>query len=74
MRRAQPDPNPIPNPNPNPDANPNPKQPDTIAYSVVVTTCAKADAWQRALEFFDEMQRKGLEPDVIARNSAISAW
>jgi len=48
-------------------------QPDTIDYSVIVTTCAKADAWQRALEFFDEMQRKGLEPDVIARNSAISA-
>ena len=48
-------------------------QPDTIDYSVIVSTCAKAGAWQRALEFFDEMQAKGLVPDVIARNSAISA-
>merc|ERR1712003_234663 len=44
-----------------------------ITYSAAIGAYKKAKQLERALELLEEMQQKGLEPNVIAYSAAISA-
>jgi pentatricopeptide repeat protein len=43
-----------------------------ITYSASISTCKKGKHPERALDFFGEMQQKGLEPNVITYSTSIS--
>ena len=37
-------------------------QPDVITWNAAISACEKGAQWERALELFEEMQRRGLQP------------
>ena len=42
-------------------------------YNALISACAKGDNAEKALKPWVEMQRKGLEPDVISYSALINA-
>jgi len=38
----------------------------------MISACEKGGQWQKAFELFDELQRRGLEPEIITYNAMIS--
>lgn len=44
-----------------------------MAYNSVVTGCARAGEWQRALAVLRQMYMYGAEPDVVTYNAAMAA-
>lgn len=43
-------------------------------YTTLMSACTRHGQWQRALEAFCRMEAAGLQPDVLAYNSGISAY
>jgi pentatricopeptide repeat domain-containing protein 1 len=44
-----------------------------IHYNLGISACAQARNWKKALQLLEEMQAKGVEPNVITYNATISA-
>ena len=42
-------------------------------YTIGISTCARAKLWQQAVELFEAMAKKNVQPDMISHSAAISA-
>ncbi|CAJ1425048.1 unnamed protein product [Effrenium voratum] len=48
-------------------------QPNVVAYSAAIAACEKARNWPMALHLLRSMSEIGIQPDLVALNSALSA-
>ena len=39
--------------------------PNVVTYSALITTCKRAQQFERALKFFDAMNQQGVVPNLI---------
>jgi pentatricopeptide repeat domain-containing protein 1 len=46
---------------------------DVFHFSGAISACKKGGKWKKALELLEEMQAKGVEPNVYTYSAAISA-
>lgn len=46
---------------------------DSISYNSVMSSCARAECWQVALELFEEMGKRAVERQTMSYNAAMSA-
>jgi len=44
-----------------------------ITYAVAINACSRNGQWQLGLQLLQEMGRKGVMPDTVVFNAAISA-
>ena len=45
-----------------------------ISYSAAISACEKGGQWEKPLELLKSMEVRGVEPDAISYNAAMSAF
>lgn len=48
-------------------------QPNKVAYTAAITSCAKAKQTDKAIRLFQQMKDQGLSPDIVAYNALFAA-